>query len=385
MPVGLEQRSLAELRKAHELPGNPWFEHRIGWDRCRWNSQDGHPAISHGLVIKPRVSERERGVLVIWVEYNLVALMRSPRLREILRDHRIVFSTSWSPPDMPFIWALAGFPEAELYVIGSNAKDPDWMRQIPSRVKVLPFYASHWISGEDYEASVVPAEEKRFDFGMVANWAPFKRHWLLFQALRDLPSDTRVALVGQPEGRHTVDSSRSLARSYGVADRIEWFNRLDPPEVRQVQAASRCGLIFSRREGSCLAVVESLLADVPVGMVAGAHVGSLDFINEATGLVLDEGRMAAGLADLLERSRAGVFAPRDWALAHAEARLSSNRLEAILRCEAEEAGEAWSLGLEGFCLRRARPDYLSADSWEEGTAWHRDFEERYGLRFLWPA
>ncbi len=385
LPVGAEHRTVPWLRQAHEAPGNPWFDHEIGWSRYRRQEADGIPAISHGLIIKPRVSDREKGVLVIWVEYNLVSLMRSPRLKEIVRDYRIVFSTSWSPPDLALVWALAKFPGAELYVISSNGKDPGWLQQIPSSLKVLPFYASHWISGDDYAGAVLPAGEKRYDFSMVANWAPFKRHWLLFRALRELPRETRVALVGQPEGKHTVNTSRALAEAHGVADRIEWFNRLDPPQVRQVQAASRCGLILSRREGSCLAVVESLLADVPVGMVKAAHVGSLDFINDATGAVLDEKKMAWDLASLLERARSGAFAPRAWAIANAEAGRSSRDLERWMKKESEASGEVWTRGLEAFCLRRARPDYLVKASWEEGRAWHREFEEAHGLRFLWPA
>ena len=383
LPVGLEGHTLPELRKAHAAPGNPWFDHEIGWSRYQRQDTDGIPAISHGLVIKPRVSDREKGVLVIWVEYNLVALMRSPRLKDILRDYRIVFSTSWSPPDLALVWALARYPGAELYVISSNRKDPVWLQQIPSSLKVLPFYASHWISGEDYLESGLLGGEKRYDFSMIANWAPFKRHWVLFRALRDLPRDTRVALVGQPEGKYTVDTSRRLAEAYGVADRIEWFNRLDPPAVREVQAASRCGLIFSRREGSCLAVVESLLADVPVGMVTDAHVGSLDFINETTGAVLDERSMARGLTSLLERAKSGAFTPRAWALANAEAGHSSRQLEDWMRRDAALAGESWSRGIEGFCLRRARPDYLSQRSWESGRCLHQQFEHDYGVRFLW--
>ena len=201
---------------------------------------------------------------------------------------------------------------------------------------------------------------------MIANWAPFKRHWLLFRALRHLPEETRVALVGQPEGNHTVDSARRLAEAYGVADRIEWFNRLDPSEVRRVQATSHCGLILSRREGSCLAVVESFLADVPVGMVKDAHVGSLDFINDATGAVLDERTMARDLAALLARAKSDAYSPRAWTLANAEASRTSVMLEDYLREEAAAAGEPWTRGIRGFCLRRARPDYLDSRSWNAG-------------------
>ena len=385
LPVGLEGRTIPVLKQAHEKPGNQWFDHQIGWSRYRSQFEDGKPAISHGLVIKPKVSAEEKGVLVIWVEYNLVSLMRSPRLESILRDYRIVFSTSWSPPDLTIVWALSKFPGAELYVVVSNRKDPEWFQQIPANLTVLPFYASHWISGDDYDLPELLGIPKRYDFSMIANWAPFKRHWLLFRALRHLPEETRVALVGQPEGNHTVDSARRLAEAYGVADRIEWFNRLDPSEVRRVQATSHCGLILSRREGSCLAVVESFLADVPVGMVKDAHVGSLDFINDATGAVLDERTMARDLAALLARAKSDAYSPRAWTLANAEASRTSVMLEDYLREEAAAAGEPWTRGIRGFCLRRARPDYLDSRSWNAGRDWHRDFEEAAEVRFLWPT
>lgn len=385
LPLGLEGRTLPALHKAHEASGNPWFEHRIGWSRYRRQVVEGVPGISHGLIVKPKLPDGEKGVLVVWVEYNLVALLASPNLDRIVRDYRIVFSTSWSPPDLALLWALARFPGADFYVIGSNPRDPGWMRQIPAGITVLPFYASHWISGDDYGSQELRGAGKRYDFSMIANWAPFKRHWLLFRALREMPSDIRVALVGQPEGAHTVDTSRALAADYGVADRVEWFNRLDPPEVRKVQAASRCGLILSMREGSCLAVIESMLADVPVGMMRGAHVGSLDFINERTGLVLDEPTLARDLGRLLDGAREGKFTPRAWAVEHAEAGRSSRELEVILREQAEAVGEPWTRGIEAFCLRRARPDYLHSGSWEEGKAWHEAFEAEYGARFIWPT
>jgi hypothetical protein len=359
-----------------------WRNPQSGWSKYIWKEKDGLPAISHGLILKPPISTQEKGILVVWVEYNLAALLRSNALAAILNHYQIIFSTSWSPPDFALIWALASEPNAELFIIGSNAQDAGWLQQIPARLSVLPFYASHWICGDDYQELL--GSEKTYDFCLVANWAPFKRHWSLFQALRQMPDDLRLALIGQPEGQYTVDSTRALAKAFGVCQQIDWFNRLGPTEVHKIQAESRCGLMMSLREGSCLAVVESLLADSPVGMFENAHVGSLDFIQKTTGVRLNSRRTAQGLMELLHSQKQGRFAAREWALQHAEARLSSQVLNAIFRDNASNQQHPWTLDLLPFCLRSARPDFIDRRHWLEAQSWHDQFEAQYNVRFLWP-
>jgi glycosyltransferase involved in cell wall biosynthesis len=390
LPVGGSSLSAGRLAPTvpkregtSESAGNLWRDPATGWGRYRSKSVDGGFELSHSLIIKPPVSEKEKGVLVVWVEYNLASLLRVPSLPAILRSYRIVFSTSWSPPDLALIWALAGEPDADLWVIGSNSKDADWLREIPAPFSVLPFYASHWICGDDY-ADVLESS-RDYDFCIVGNWAPFKRHWTLFEALRKLPAEIRIALIGQPEGPHTVEEMQELAKAFGVRQEIDWCNRLDPADVRRIQASSRACLMLSLREGSCLAVVESLLADTPVGMFTNAHVGSLDFINEKTGIRLVPERLSEDLSRLLERQKQGAFSPRDWALENAEARRSSEMLSSTLGENAVGSNSPWTKGTIPFCLRRARPDYIDPDQWGEAKAWHDQFEAEYGVRFIWPT
>jgi glycosyltransferase involved in cell wall biosynthesis len=383
LPVGWSGLTRRRMEAAAPGVGRPnrWRGEKIGWSHYPANWDGDRPMLSHSLIVKPPVSDSEKGVLVVWVEYNLAALLHAPDLPGILKKYRVVFSTSWSPPDFSLIWALAGEPGADLHIIASNPADECWLTEIPAPLRVLPFFASHWILGDD-ALKPKPPRERTYDFCVVANWAPFKRHWSLFRALRALPDTLRIALIGQPEGAHTVETAQSLAAAFGVKQRIDWFNRLAPDKVREIQADSRCGLMLSLREGSCLAVVESLLADSPTGVLRHAHIGSREFINDQTGLLLDEAHLARDLAELLRCTEAGDYRPREWAMTHAEARLSSEKLDKILADQAAERGEPWTLGILPFCLRAARPAFIDTRHGVAAEPWHEEFEREHGVGFL---
>ena len=109
---------------------------------------------------------------------------------------------------------------------------------------------------------------------MLAHFDPVKRHWLFFDALRRLPRRYRVLLMGVPLGKHTEAKFWAEARAFGVQDRFELHVRPTRAEVMAGLARGRVSLVFSRQEGSCIAVSESLFADTPVGIFRNARIGS---------------------------------------------------------------------------------------------------------------
>lgn len=381
---GLTRRKMSLVAPGREGAPNRWRDEKIGWSSYRIKTSGKMPAMSHGLVVKPPVSPNEKGVLVVWVEYNLAALVSSSSLPRILGEYRVVYSTSWSPPDFSLTWALSGENGGESYMIPSNPLDASWIEAIPQPVKVLPFYASHWIA-DTPDFSPIPMDRRSFDLCLVANWAPFKRHWLLFRALRRLPDELRICLIGQPEGNHTVETAKGVAKAFGVRQEITWRNRLPADEVRKVQADSRAALMLSKREGSCLAIAESLMADSPVGVMADAHIGSKDFINDSTGVLLNEGSLSEDIARLLIWAREGRFSARRWASEHIEASVSLGRMNEILRQDALGRGENWTRDIKPFCLRSAVPVFTSMDDAVEARSWHSAFESNHGIRFIGPA
>ena len=118
---------------------------------------------------------------------------------------------------------------------------------------------------------------------------------------------------------------------------------------------SRVSIAFSKREGACISVAESLFADSPVAMMHDAHMGSRTYINERTGRFVQRRGLARALSGMIERS--GGFAAREWALANISAPRTSERLNAILREHAQRAGRPWTTDIVPLC-RRYVPRYL---------------------------
>lgn len=372
------EAKLIRLNSAQDGNDNLWLANKTSWGRYPVREKDCSPWVSHALVIKSPVSKEEKGVLVVWIEYNLIALMRSPRFREILSDYEIIFSTSWSPPDFPLLWAMALIPEADFWLISSNPLDAKWLSRVPNPLRVLPFFASHWIDSERYISN--PQPHREYDLLMVSNWAPFKRHWVLFNALRSLPSSWRIAFVGQPEGCHTVEGAKRLAESFGVTQKIDWFNRIETSRVLELQASAHASLILSLREGSCLVLAECLFANTPIGLLRNAHVGSKAFICSETGMLLDEENLAKDLATLVEKSRSGAFQPREWALKHLPASRSSKELNGIMAEHSRTNGKPWTIDITPFCLRSARPEVLFEADLPNSTKARQVFASMYELR-----
>ena len=147
---------------------------------------------------------------------------------------------------------------------------------------------------------------------MVANWAPFKRHWQLFDALRRMSKDLRVTLIGQTEGPYTVDYARQQTKLFGVKQDIEFLENVSIDEVTRRQCNSRISLILSRREGCCVAAVESVFADTPLALLRNAHIGPKAYINDQIGVLLNGPRLdyqLKGFLDTVEK-----YQPRAWAV-----------------------------------------------------------------------
>jgi glycosyltransferase involved in cell wall biosynthesis len=184
-------------------------------------------------------------------------------------------------------------------------------RGAPRKTRIVPLYASSWVNPEVFRPD--PAGGPRdIDLLMVANFAPVKRHFALFQALRRMPQSLRIVLVGQPDRGYTAGHLLRLAAAYGVASRFELLESLPHDQVAALFRRSRTSAVLSRREGSSLTVVESLLSDTPAAVMRDAVIGSKAYINPKTGRLLDYQDLGGQLTDFIEH--AGEYSPREWAM-----------------------------------------------------------------------
>ncbi|RMD76284.1 MAG: glycosyltransferase, partial [Lentisphaerae bacterium] len=222
-----------------------------------------------------------------------------------------------------------------------------------------------------------PRTERTIDIVMLANFGTYKRHFELFKALRKMPETISVTLVGQPHGERTAEVLRAEAALYDVAHRITIRERVSNEELTEILCQARVSLIFSLREGSCVAVVESLFADTPVGLFEDAAIGSRVFIDEHTGRFLSHHNLAAELIDFLDH--ASHYHPREWALDHQlDCYGSTQKLNEFLRNYACAHEEPWT---RDIFPHHWRPDpVLCREEHRQLVAAETDYlRERYGL------
>ena len=343
----IEDASLRGIRPSIETGQiADWVEGRSDWRR--FAKAFDRPLVNRSLVLKAPGPNGEKGVISLAFEENLFRIIyHIDNLAELNSQYDLILASSWSPAD----YAVLGFAltrwKGPLFVQSSNIQEIPKLEHFHPRIVTLPTLACDWLDPSAYKPR--PHSDRNIDILMVANWAPFKRHWLLFEALADLPVSTRVTLIGQPQDSSTVETVKAQARLFGVRQKIEFCDSLLIEEVQLKQIDSRVAVILSKREGSCVTVIEAMLAGTPVGLIRGARVGSTRYVNEKTGVLFNSSRLGPQLAAFLERS--AEYRPREWALANLTCQISTRKVDAVLRHQSELRGLPWTRDLATQCWK----------------------------------
>lgn len=347
-PTGRRALRQALERTGVLADGSFLRDNRVGWERFEEPDFDMRtPALTTSLVLKEPGPGGEKGVLYCSFEYNWMRLLGHYDARRILSEYFLVGASSWSPTDYMALANFAGLSRDPLFIGISNRTDIENYRLLSPVVAPVPLLASDWTHPGYYYPR--PPAERDVDILMVANLLPFKRHWLLFEALRSMRRDLRVVLIGIAAPGRTADVLRAEARAYGVQHDLEILPGVPQPVVGSYQERAKVQLIFSRREGSCVATAEALFAGCPVGMMHDAHVGSKAYINERTGRLFRRAGLGRALEAFVERS--AEFEPRAWADENITCWRSSDILNAQLRDYSLRAGLPWTTDIVPFCWR----------------------------------
>jgi Glycosyl transferases group 1 len=298
------------------------------------------PRIHKAAILKPYLGPNEKGVVFISFESQWVRLLGQKNVRDFADRYTVIVAPSSSPHNFINYVFPEAYPEP-IFTLISNAHDLTVLPRVSSRLIVVPLYASHWVNPDLYQP--LPKAARSYDLIMVASWGKVKRHQALFSALRSMPRDLRVLLVGQDQEARTADTIRELARWYGVADRFTILSNQRHAEVTKLLCQARSSVVLSKREGSCVVVAESLFADAPVALLQDALIGSRAFINEQTGRFLDERNLARELTDFI--ANADRYQPRAWAEANISCWRSSQILNDIVKQHALANGQTWTQDL----------------------------------------
>ncbi|WP_181770458.1 selenoneine biosynthesis selenosugar synthase SenB [Amycolatopsis pittospori] len=217
-------------------------------------------------------------------------------------------------PDAPIVIALTGtdlYPDlisggVDLTLLAGAVRivvlQPQGLFQVPlelrNRTRVIT-QSMPPISGE------APAED-RFEIAFLAHARPVKDPLLLSEAVRLLPSSSRIAVSHVGGVREDDIGDRLRAESAG-GPRYSWLGPLPRPEALAVLARSRLLVLTSRHEGGANVVTEALAAGVPI---VSTHIpGSVGLLGEDYAGYFPVGD-AAALAAVLhaaEHDRGGLY------------------------------------------------------------------------------
>ncbi|MEX0902947.1 MAG: glycosyltransferase [Pseudohongiellaceae bacterium] len=326
-----------------------WRRERIRWEPYvrRINDGKGEQTLTTSLLLKEPGENGEKGVLYCSFEYNWMKLLSHPGVRHFFNDYLLVGASSWSPTDHGVLANLCGLSEDPVYVGISNISDIRQYAMFVPGIFPLPILACDWLDPADFRPK--PRDQRDIDILMVSHFAPWKRHWLLFEALSEMPEDLRVVLIGRNVPGRTEKELRNEARAFGVRQELTIYRNLEIDEVMRHQCNAKVAVALSKREGSCVAVTEALFADTPVVMMNDAHVGSRAYIKEYTGRVTSRRALARTLTEMIRAS--ANYAPGNWAIEHISAQASSNKLNELLKQHSLGKGKPWTCDIAPLCWR----------------------------------
>jgi glycosyltransferase involved in cell wall biosynthesis len=359
--LAIDTRSLAILESKIKEKMSRWEPNSFEWDRFFPNSSP--QLIQKSIILKKPQPNGERGVLFVAWEDNWLRLLRYGNLEKLARDYHMVLSPTWSPPhDLPMLTACKLWP-SHLFTILSNFEDAEIFPRLCSKIVVIPLLASSWVNPSIFKPTHT-VKNKTFDIVVLSNFASYKRHMALFRILRDLKEETRVLLLGRSWEGRTAKTLKDEANLFGIGDRVEIKENLGDMEMIEAIQSAKVSFIASLREGSCVAVAESLFCDVPVALLEASRIGSKSMINANTGRLLGAKRVSEELGEFISHYR--DYQPRKWMLQnHIDCISSSQKLNEEIKRWSTENGEPWTVDLQ-LMHWRPIPSFV-------------DFEERSGI------
>ena len=375
--LGRKRNSLALEERIVDL-SQQWSPADFDWDVFFPNSK--RKLIQKAIILK-RPKSGEKGVLFVAFEDNWLRLFRYADIGRLAEQYDLVLSPTWSPPyDFPFLIAHRLWPST-LITILSNLDDIPVFHRLTPQVVTVPLLASSWVHPEIFPAP--PTNRKKFDIAVLSTFANYKRHFALFRAISQMCSRPNVIVLGHAWGGRSRAVVEEEARLFGVLDQVTFAEALPDKEMIDMLQSAKVSVIMSLAEGACVAVAESLFADVPVGLIESANVGSSTFINEKTGCFLRPAHIPEDLQAFIQRS--ATYHPRQWMLANGISHRDSSRvLNETLKTLALQRDQQWTTDIATMHWR-PNAEFDSPADLEEMRPEYARFEAEFGLPVQLPT
>jgi glycosyltransferase involved in cell wall biosynthesis len=299
---------------------------------------DPRRLIGSRMLVTKAARPGDRGVLVVDYQYVFPLLAGLFDAAAIAERYDIVLEPSWAGSCTPEILLFSRL-DRPVFVQTLEPRDLAFLAAVRTNLQTVPLAANWWA---DPRHAAPPGAVRDIDVAIVAAWADIKRHWRIFRALAELKARGRrlkVVLAGYRYDRTREDIEQQAAY-FGVRDQIETYERITQDEVGALLGRSKIHVLWSRRECANRAIIEAMMADVPVIVREGLTFGHrYAYINEHTGRFVREGDLADAIVEMIDtRER---YSPREWVLQNMTCVHATRVLQESLQAARSARGEAW--------------------------------------------
>ncbi len=321
-----------------------------------WKKKAGVDLVKHigaRIFILKSPSGNEKGVLLLKFNPVIDAFISAFDVEKLMEKYYLVLEPSWTGVCNDMFLQYTQYSDP-VFILTATDDDYMLLAGLGSNLIPVKLGACHWVSPDDviYDDNT----EKKYDLVMNSNWAPWKKHYLLFSQMCKLKRKIKVALIGVPYQGYDRKFIEKLAKYYGVLDQIDIFERIPHEEVIKIVGSSRVGILLSNKEGCNRAVSEYLFCDLPVILLRD-HVGGAKLnINKHTGLLVKEKDIASSIFALIE---ACPKSPREWAMNNISCYKSTEKLNNKIRATIEAKGWTWN---KDIVVRKNAPEPKYVDS-----------------------
>ncbi len=302
-----------------------------------------------GIVLKmPRfIGDRilEKGVILLAYTESVRLFRYSVHIPSVLRHYFLVLEPSWSGFINSDILYFTQFEGQSIIVMAPEKRDQDFLQTLEANLIPVSFGCGDWVNPSIFRP--LKDQRKRYDAVMVARWATYKRHHVLFNALRKLRDPSfKVALVADPWPANREEVEK-LMDCYGVRENIDIFENLKAEEVNEIMNQSKVNLLLSLQEGGNRSLFEGFFSGVP-GLALKNNIGiPKDYFTPQTGKLIEEKDLKSAL--LYFREHWTAFNPRAWAEVHISPEMTTAKLNQLLKHLAYQRGEEWTQDLVAKC------------------------------------
>lgn len=312
--------------------------------------EDDRELLAKRIFVLKEPNETEKGVLIVSFDtFGYLGLKHD--MKGILNNYFLILEPSWSGYCAPEIMQFLEYKNDKIIIQAAERIDYNFLNRLKSNLIPIDIGAGNWVDERVfYDLHLA----KEYDCIMIAQWGEFKRHHILFSAIKKLKDPTyKACLIGAAWGGRTRADIEKLLTYYGIQKNVEIYEKLTPQEVNLLLNKSKVSILLSLKEGSNRAIFEGMFANIPV-ILLKENVGvNKSYINKETGVLIKRSELGYYLKWF--RKHYTDFQPRLWALDNITCRESTKKMEELLKNITRENNLSWSKNLE---IKVNRPEFV---------------------------